>query len=1098
MITRRMAAQNASFGRSESFSRIYTAILFRESKYIATVDAHPQAPSHEMDEIMQRNMKRFAAVLLVCLTLVLYPQLASADPLGDFEVTPASTGSYADGVLTITGDAQVSMADGKTSTSNRIVVASNATVTLDDVSIEASDEAAFLVKPGVTATLTLSGENSLTGGDGYAAVEPAWNKSGDTVTMADLTINGTGTLNATGGTRSAGIGGSKARNGVYGNITIKSGTINANGATDAAGIGSSDNPANGTSSGSYKYVTDRWGSITIDGGTITASATRSGAGIGGGNHSDSGEIVINGGDVTATGAAGIGAGLGSSKPDADGKKGPGYYYADVTINGGTVYAKANDGASGAGIGGGMYSDAIITITGGDVTAIGNYQNDNYHHGGAGIGGGYLAHAEVTITGGTVKATGGGAAAGIGSGAAPNSSTARGSSSRTGKTTCGSTTVTISGGAVTATGGPKGGAGIGGGVGADKVTVNISGGTVDARGGKSTKDAMQGGAGIGSAYNASELDKEADYMVNTDTSVSITGGDVLAIGGWGASGIGSGAKNQTATSITIDASNTTLEAYSDGTKFAIDTRQLNDDGSTTSITEGRNVTGDLLQSTFVKAYTQDDGKTQNPEGLKSIQVTNDSTDASKTLTKMPEGYRSFATDVEAAGVYTVFTDEESIGEGEGRYFSKCTTEEYDKSHVVERNVQFDAADDKLSDNYYLYPVKSVVVSKEFVLEDGLVKEDVDGTFYFALWIDAEKAYQKDLDGNIWVEAIKVEGGIPEGKAYFVDVDDKTFGVWEVADEQGTELPDVETNPVEFDTYVLTRITTSDSTGGTDNDANISPQKWTDKVTVTNTLKPKTGELDVSKAVVIPEGAEAPSPLPSFTFAVSLREADGATPLTGAYAYEVYDADGSKTGGSGTVSDGGTLSLADGQVAKIVGIPQGATYEVAERDAGSSWEVTSSGERGTISAEVATAAFTNTYRVEPEPDPETISLTVIKVWDDENDKDGIRPKTLEVKLSDGTTVTLSPSNKWTATVSNLPKFKDGKEIAYMWTEERLPNGYKLKSVTTKGSTTTITNVHTPSSKRLPKTNDPTNVPVMVGIAAAGAVAVVVALIIRRRND
>ncbi len=221
---------------------------------------------------MQRNMKRFAAVLLVCLTLVLYPQLASADPLGDFEVTPASTGSYADGVLTITGDAQVSMADGKTSTSNRIVVASNATVTLDDVSIEASDEAAFLVKPGVTATLTLSGENSLTGGDGYAAVEPAWNKSGDTVTMADLTINGTGTLNATGGTRSAGIGGSKARNGVYGNITIKSGTINANGATDAAGIGSSDNPANGTSSGSYKYVTDRWGSITIDGGTITQQA----------------------------------------------------------------------------------------------------------------------------------------------------------------------------------------------------------------------------------------------------------------------------------------------------------------------------------------------------------------------------------------------------------------------------------------------------------------------------------------------------------------------------------------------------------------------------------------------------------------------------------------------------------------------------------------------------------------------------------------------------------------------------------------------------------------------------------------------------------
>ena len=66
------------------------------------------------------------------------------------------------------------------------------------------------------------------------------------------------------------------------------------------------------------------------------------------------------------------------------------------------------------------------------------------------------------------------------------------------------------------------------------------------------------------------------------------------------------------------------------------------------------------------------------------------------------------------------------------------------------------------------------------------------------------------------------------------------------------------------------------------------------------------------------------------------------------------------------------------------------------------------------------------------PETTEATVKKVWDDANNQDGIRPAELTVELSNGDTVTLNEANKWTATIGNLPKYADGEEIAYTWTE------------------------------------------------------------------
>lgn len=103
-----------------------------------------------------------------------------------------------------------------------------------------------------------------------------------------LTISGGGTLLASGGGNSAGIGAD------YGaNLVINNGQITATGGVRGAGIGTDSEM--GTI-----------GSITINGGTITASGTY-GAGIGcGSGDTLCGDITFNGGTVTVNGMVGKG------------------------------------------------------------------------------------------------------------------------------------------------------------------------------------------------------------------------------------------------------------------------------------------------------------------------------------------------------------------------------------------------------------------------------------------------------------------------------------------------------------------------------------------------------------------------------------------------------------------------------------------------------------------------------------------------------------------------------------------------------------------------------------------------------------------------
>ena len=88
------------------------------------------------------------------------------------------------------------------------------------------------------------------------------------------------------------------------------------------------------------------------------------------------------------------------------------------------------------------------------------------------------------------------------------------------------------------------------------------------------------------------------------------------------------------------------------------------------------------------------------------------------------------------------------------------------------------------------------------------------------------------------------------------------------------------------------------------------------------------------------------------------------------------------------------------------------------------------------------------------PETTTATVRKVWDDDNDRQGIRPQSIRMMLSNGKTVTLNKANGWQATVTGLPKRLNGQEARYTWTEQNVL-GYQLQSVSTTGTVTTFTN-------------------------------------------
>ncbi len=112
------------------------------------------------------------------------------------------------------------------------------------------------------------------------------------------------------------------------------------------------------------------------------------------------------------------------------------------------------------------------------------------------------------------------------------------------------------------------------------------------------------------------------------------------------------------------------------------------------------------------------------------------------------------------------------------------------------------------------------------------------------------------------------------------------------------------------------------------------------------------------------------------------------------------------------------------------------------------------------------------------PETTEVTVTKVWDDSENKDGIRPESVTIRLlADGEAVpenetpdeagtaeagvTIGEAEKWTHTWTGLPKYKDGAEIVYTVEEAEadVPKGYTAKVSGDAETGFTVTNTHEP---------------------------------------
>ncbi len=111
-------------------------------------------------------------------------------------------------------------------------------------------------------------------------------------------------------------------------------------------------------------------------------------------------------------------------------------------------------------------------------------------------------------------------------------------------------------------------------------------------------------------------------------------------------------------------------------------------------------------------------------------------------------------------------------------------------------------------------------------------------------------------------------------------------------------------------------------------------------------------------------------------------------------------------------------------------------------------------------VITGSQSTGYTITNTHEPEKINIPVTKVWNDDNNHDGMRTSEVTVILfADGqqaSRLVLNASNNWTNSFTNLDKYKDGKEITYTVSEEEVAN-YTAVITGDQANGYTITNTH-----------------------------------------
>lgn len=110
-----------------------------------------------------------------------------------------------------------------------------------------------------------------------------------------------------------------------------------------------------------------------------------------------------------------------------------------------------------------------------------------------------------------------------------------------------------------------------------------------------------------------------------------------------------------------------------------------------------------------------------------------------------------------------------------------------------------------------------------------------------------------------------------------------------------------------------------------------------------------------------------------------------------------------------------------------------------------------------------------------EPNITQVQVTKKWDDGDDKDGLRPKTIKVQLyadgkKAGEVVELSADNKWTYTFTDLFEKANGKAISYTVEEVDVPEGYQVSKIDDGKGNVVLTNKHEPSIPPTTTTEEP----------------------------
>ncbi|WP_295505868.1 Cna B-type domain-containing protein [uncultured Streptococcus sp.] len=215
---------------------------------------------------------------------------------------------------------------------------------------------------------------------------------------------------------------------------------------------------------------------------------------------------------------------------------------------------------------------------------------------------------------------------------------------------------------------------------------------------------------------------------------------------------------------------------------------------------------------------------------------------------------------------------------------------------------------------------------------------------------------------------------------------------------------------------------------------------DKFTITNSYTPQSTEYAVTKVWDDADNQDGKRPA---SITVQLyRSVNGQDPIAVAGKTLTLTADNEAAANTWKASFTNLPQFDKGQE---------ITYSVKEDDA----TVAALKEKG-YSPKVEGQKITNSHT------PEQVKVSGQKVWDDADDQDGKRPISITVKVMDGSTIVdtleVTAANGWKFESKDLPKYRNGQEIAYTLKEDA------VAQYETKIDKFTITNSYTPETVKV----------------------------------